>query len=142
MSDPTDPKMVAAIDMLRRTGAAETQIRYSDDEEPTVWFAVVRHRVGRDGRPKAKGKVNSWETAAGHTPTEALLRLCAQVVDGGTCVHCTKPTMFLAELDDNPTPLDPLFCLSEWDPELETFRRSCEDGGGHMTDPCPSRQTT
>lgn len=29
-----DPKLVAAIDLLGRTGAADVQIRYSDDEDP------------------------------------------------------------------------------------------------------------
>lgn len=122
-----DPKMVAAIDLLRRTGAADTQIRYSDDGDPTVWLAVVRHRVGTAGVPVATGYINSWEAAAGHTPVEALLRLCERVIDGGHCAHCQRPTMFHADLDDAPLPgVDVLFCAYEWDPELATFRRGCE----------------
>lgn len=120
-----DPKLIAACDMLRRTGAAEIQIRYSDDEKPVVWFAVALYRAG-GGLPQPTGPVNTWETAAGHGPVEALLRLCERVVDGGTCAHCGRPSMFHADLDDAPTPLDPLFCSYEWDPELSTFRRSCE----------------
>lgn len=120
-----DPKMVAAMDMLRRTGSAEVQIRYSDDEEPVVWFAVSRYRL-KNGLPRPTGPINAWETAAGHTPTEALLRLCEQAIDGGVCAHCTKPAMFYSDLDANPTPLDPAFCITSWDPELSTFRRSCE----------------
>lgn len=124
-----DPKMIAATKMLQRTGAAALQIRYSDDEEPTVWFAVVQYRRGADGLPKAKGPINAWETAAGRHPTEALLRLCEKVVDGGTCAHCHRPTIFHADLDDAPLPgLDELMCSYEWDPELALFRRSCEDG--------------
>lgn len=122
----TDPKMIAACDMLRRTGAAEVQIRYSDDEAPTVWFAVARYRTRSDGRPRSDGPITRWETASGHHPTEALLRLCERVVDGGACQHCMRPAMFHADLDANLTPLDPLFCSYEWDPELATFRRSCE----------------
>lgn len=120
------PKMLAAIDMLRRTGAADVQIRYSDDQQPTVWFAVARWRIGDNGRPRGKGEINAWETAAGHSPDEALLRLCERAIDGGTCDHCQRATMFLADVGDVPTPLDPLFCSYQWDPELATFRRSCE----------------
>jgi hypothetical protein len=121
-----DPKLTPAVDMLRRTGAADVQIRWSDDEEPTVWFAVARYRLDPDGLPRPTGKVNGWETAAGHTPTEALVRLCQQTIDGGECAHCRKPTMFLADIDSHPTPLDPAFCITSWDPELATFRRGCE----------------
>lgn len=120
-----DPKAIAAVDMLRRTGAADMQIRYSDDEQPVVWIAVARYRWA-NGRPQPTGPVTRWKTAAGHDPTEALLRLCEKVIDGGECVHCHRPTMFHAELDDAPTILDPLFCSCEWDPELNTFRRACE----------------
>lgn len=125
-SQTTDPKITAAIDMLARTGAAESQIRYHDDQEPVVWIAVALYRRGPDGVPRSTGEINQWETAAGHTPTEALLRLCARVVDGGRCAHCGRPAMFHADLDTSPTLLDPLFCSYEWDPELSTFRRSCE----------------
>lgn len=129
--EAADPKLTAAADLLRRTGAAEVQIRYSDDEDPIVWFAVARYRTDKAGRPRPTGPITRWETAAGHGPVEALLRLCQQAVDGGRCNHCRKPAMFHAELDQVPTALDPLFCSYEWDPELATFRRGCEgDTGG------------
>ncbi len=121
-----EPKMIAAVDLLRRTGAADTQIRYSDDEDPTVWFAVARYRTNPEGRPQASGPINWWDTAAGRHRSEALLRLCERAIDGGQCQHCKRPAMFHADLDTNPTPLDPLFCSYEWDPELATFRRGCE----------------
>jgi hypothetical protein len=127
---PPDPKLVAAVDLVGRTGAADVQIRYSDDEQPVVWFAVARFHTGPEGRPhRGTGEPDRWETAAGRDPTEAVLRLCERLVDGGQCQHCKKPAMFHADLDTNPTPLDPLFCSYEWDPELETFRRSCEGDG-------------
>lgn len=121
-----DPRFVAGVDMLRRTGAADVQIRWSDDEDPTVWFVVVRHRVAH-GRPQPFGPINAWETAAGHDPVEAVLRLCEQVIDGGTCAHCDRPTMFVATLDEDPDfPLQQGFCVTSWDPELATYRRICE----------------
>lgn len=121
-----DPKLVAAVDLLRRTGAAEVQIRYSDDEDPTVWFAVARYRTDDRGRPRPSGPINRWDVAAGQNPVRALLRLCEQTIDGAQCKHCRKPAMFHADLDLVPTALDPLFCSYEWDPELGTFRRGCE----------------
>jgi hypothetical protein len=31
--------------LVRRTGAKATQVRYSDDEQPVIWMAVVEWRV-------------------------------------------------------------------------------------------------
>lgn len=56
------------------------------------------------------------------------MRLCEQLIDGGTCAHCYQLTIF----DENPSdgPFDDLLsmmgCVYAWDPELSTFRRSCE----------------
>lgn len=118
-------RLVAATDMLRRTGAADIQIRYSDDTPPTVWFAVVRYRLN-NGRPQPTGPITTWETAAGRNATEALLRLCEKVIDGGQCAHCHRAAMFIGHLDDNEGPLDSLVCITSYDPELKTYRRSCE----------------
>lgn len=84
-----------------------------DDEEPTVWIAVALYPAKR------------WETDAGHDPLEAVLRLCARLVDGGRCTHCSRPTMFHATLEE-PFVLERPFCIIEWDPELKTYRRGCE----------------
>jgi hypothetical protein len=108
----TDPRHMAAIDLLRRTGIASYSVRYSDDEQPVVWMAVA---VYPDGR---------WEAAAGHDFVEATFRLCDQLIDGGQCRHCGRPAGFEASLDDMP--LSELICWQQYDPELETFRRSCE----------------
>jgi hypothetical protein len=121
----TDPKTLAAMDMLRRTGAAEVQVRYSDDEQPTVWLAVSRYRLGGDGRPKPTGPINGSEVAAGRNPTEALLRLCERVMDGGSA-PLRQALDVLRRPRRQPHPLDAAFCITSWDPELSTFRRSCE----------------
>lgn len=110
-----DPRINAVVDMIRRTGAAETQLRCCDQQQPEVWIAVVKHRVGPDGRPRPHGPINSWETAAGHDPLEAMLRLCEQLIDGGTCAHCAKPTMFYGT-ETVATPFDEPFCITQWDP--------------------------
>lgn len=117
MSEVTgvDPKMTAGIDLLAHTGATEVQIRYSDDEEPTVWFAVAIY----------DGEV--WETGAAKDPTKAVMRLCETLIDGGQCVHCHRPSAFEA----NPAALTEeitgtTLCWYVWNPELAKFRRGCE----------------
>lgn len=113
---PEDPRFPAMLDLLGRTGASQVQIRYSDDEQPTVWFAVALYGPDR------------WETAAGPDPGSALARLCERVIDGGQCTHCGRPTAFDLVHDDS---LVEAFsagsvCWYLWDPELATFRRGCE----------------
>lgn len=120
MNDPRmeTPKYLAAVKLLQRTGARTYRVGYSDPEdgEPTVWYAVGEWRGG------------GAEAAGGLDPITATLRLCEQVIDGGQCAHCNRPTIF----DDNPGdgPFDSLLmamgCVYGWDPELATFRRSCE----------------
>lgn len=117
--EPPDPRLVAGMQLLGRTGAAEVQIRYSDDEQPVVWFAVGTWR--RNGREK-------HEAAAALDPVRAVLRLCEQVIDGGACAWCKRPAGFIADdpADVADSPVDRLVCWYQWDPELSTFRRSCE----------------
>lgn len=111
---PEDPVFLAGVDMLRRTGCAEFQIRYSDEEKPVVWVAVVRY-----DRPDGV----YYDSAAGMTPTRAVLRLCETMIDGGHCQHCKRPTGLSEDIDQ--LPMDELFCWYQYDPELRTFRRGC-----------------
>ena len=107
-----DPRFIAAIDLLRRTGARRIQIRYSDDEQPVVWFLVASYGGGR------------WDTAAGPNPLIAALRLCESLIDGGQCKHCNRPSGFDEDFDTMP--LNDVVCWYQFDPELATFRRGCE----------------
>lgn len=122
MSEPLlDPRAMAGVDLLRRTGAKQFQVRYSDDEEPVVWIAASSWQ----GKNPLTGKDRErWEVAGGLDPTVAIMRLCEQVIDGGQCQHCGKPTIFqpLPETDG----LEVLGCVYAFDPELATFRRGCE----------------
>jgi hypothetical protein len=63
--------------------------------------------------------------AAPVRPTRSALRLIECLVDGGTCTHCKRPSALNA--DDHETFLDKALCWYLYDPELRTFRRSCED---------------
>ena len=119
-----DARMVAAVDFIRRTGAREVQIRYSDDEQPVVWFVVAQFLIGPDNRPAIEGDPYFEVDAAGH-PVRAALRLCERLADGGQCTHCGRPTGL--DPDSIETmPLNEIFCWYQFDPELKTFRRGCE----------------
>ena len=105
--------MLAATDLVRRTGAKQVQVRYQDDEEPTVWIAVALYADER------------VEVAAGMNPVRAMLRLCETLVDGGICTHCHRPTGLEPDSITAP-PMSDLFCWYVYDPELKVFRRGCE----------------
>jgi hypothetical protein len=105
-----DPRFAPAVVMLGRTGAAEFQVRYCEEDQPVIWMAAARW-----------GEV--WETAAAMNPVLAVFRLCDQVIDGGVCQHCQRPTGFAPDLDEMP--LDQVVCWYQFDPELVTFRRGC-----------------
>jgi hypothetical protein len=112
---------LAAIEMLGRTGAIDFQMRYSDDEYPTIWIAAsswMRHINDQNLR--------LYETASALNPEQAIFRLCSQVMDGGECTHCHRPTGFDEEHLDMP--MSEIVCWYLYDPELKKFRRSCEDG--------------
>jgi hypothetical protein len=125
-----DPRFIPAVDMLRRIGADEFQIRYSDDTQPVVWVAAVRFSPGKAAVNTDTGQMATlnheyWECAAALSPLSAVFRLCDLLIDGGRCAHCHQRAGFDAE--PGPPPLGgELICWYRFDPELETFRRSCE----------------
>jgi hypothetical protein len=119
-----DPRMLAGIQLVQRVGAKTFQLRYSDDEEPVVWMAVAGHIV-HDGKMASRGKVNTYTVGAALTPARAVQRLLDELVDGGRCAHCDRPTG--VEHDFASTmPLSDHVCWYQYDPELELYRRSCE----------------
>ena len=110
MSDARQDMLTAAVDMVGRTGAAQFQLRYSDDEPPTVWMAIAQWG-------------EAWEVGAAIDPAQAAVRLLETVVDGGWCTHCERPSGITA--DFGPMPLPGAVCWYQYDPELKTFRRGC-----------------
>jgi hypothetical protein len=116
-------RVVAAIDMIGRMGGKFFEIRYCDGHdddplEPVVWIARARW--------ESKGRY-IWQATGACDPWRAIFRLLEVTLDGGTCTHCGKPT----GVDESP-PSDMLIatesmiCWYRFDPELATFRRSCE----------------
>lgn len=123
-----DPRFVAGVALIGRTGARDFRVGYSDpdDGEPGVWYATARWSAITSGPTIHLN--GAAEAAGAMNPVTAVMRLCEQLIDGGTCTHCHQLTIF----DDNPgdSPFDTLLgmmgCVYAFDPELATFRRSCE----------------
>lgn len=113
-----DRRIVAIADLVGRSSAEQFQLRYSDEEKPVVWMALAVYSGSR------------WDVAAGHTPLEAASRLLEQLVDGGTCQRCGRGTAVADDQDDVVEALDAAVCWYVYDPELNTYRRSCEDPDG------------
>ena len=127
-ADPTaDPRLVAGVELLRRTGLASFQIRYSDDEPPLVWIAVGEWKLSATGRPvpEAQSVGSAFEATAAMDPLRAIMRLCDRVIDGGQCTHCHRPSGVSDDFTQT-MPLNKLVCWYQYDPELQTFRRGCE----------------
>jgi hypothetical protein len=112
-TDATDPRFTACLDLLARTGVDQVQVRYHDDEEPTLWLVYGCWKQGD-------------EAAGGKTPLSAAMRLLEAILDGvGACAHCGKTTA-ISDRWDLPTFLDDALCWYVFDPETQKFRRSCE----------------
>lgn len=112
-------KLLAAVQFIRRTGASQVQIRYSDDNEPTIWFVVAVYlKTGPIG-------IEKIEVDASTNPEHAALRLCERLADGGICGHCGRTTGF-EPIQLWRMPFDDVICWYQYDPELRTFRRGCE----------------
>lgn len=125
--------LTAAVGMIGRTGATQVQIRYSDDEQPVVWFLVAAYKSAetrvrsRSGNPAKRSGLPEmvYESASANDPIEASYRLLERLMDGGFCTHCKRPTGVNRDWQDE-MPANKLICWYVYDPENKTFRRSCE----------------
>ena len=108
-------QILALVELVGRTGAEEWTLRYCDEEAPIAWIACARHG-------------EHWSIAGAEQPVRAMVRLAEALMDGGTCRHCGKCTG--VDLDHRVDPLmamsGDLICWYRWDPEVRSFRRSCE----------------
>lgn len=115
-----DARTSAAAEMLGRLGADSLEIRFSEPDEgmdtPVIWMAIVSLK-GYDGAPP--------QVAAGLHPVHALEKLLEQLIDGGQCNHCGRMTTFEGD-PRTVTAFGRLVCAYQYDPELRTYRRSCE----------------
>jgi hypothetical protein len=113
-----DPKFIAGVEMVGRTGSESFHISYDDRDEhvPTFWVAIAEHGT-------SKGPHHTL--GAGFDPLSAVMKLCSALVDGGKCRCCHKTTAFDEDFT-GPNFGEQLLCWYKYDPELKTFRRSCE----------------
>lgn len=140
-----DPRFPAAVELVRRCGAGGFQIRWSGrpesggaeydegDPVPVVWIAIADFTGA-----SSSAQLDGYETAAGMTPLTAVLRLADQLVDGAICLHCKRPTGVSHDFGD-AMPLSRAVCWYQFDPELSTYRRSCEGDTPRVrrNEPCP-----
>lgn len=112
---PDEDLLGACTDLVQRVGAKSFQVRYSDDLQPVVWMAVAEFT----GVPH--------QVAAALSPGRAAYRLVEQLVDGGRCQHCGKPSGITDDFTAT-MPMGRHVCWYQYDPELRKFRRGCEGG--------------
>lgn len=117
--DKDKDKLFAAIEFIRRMGASQVQIRFSDDVEPTIWMAVALYDK------KNPLGIEGFDAAASSTPVDAAIRLCERLADGGLCVHCNRRVGFEPKVIGT-MPLNDVICWYQYDPEMKTVRRGCE----------------
>jgi len=122
-------RYLALIDLIGRTGASDYRIEYTDPDNGVVmWIAIAQHHQ-RNGKPIPSA-------GAGATPLQATHVLAELLIDDGTCTHCGRATVledFCSKVGDRvgftalvSGDVEVQFCWYQFDPELRTYRRSCE----------------
>lgn len=112
---------MACIELIGRCGIETFEIRYSDDQEPIVWMAIA---VMRDAGPVAEALgQKKWDAAAGQTPGHAIGRLTDQMIDGGKCRHCNRPTGY--EPGSDTMPMNDFVCWYQYDPSTKKIVKGC-----------------
>lgn len=138
-ASPLEPKFLAALDLIRRTGAQSVAVRYSDDNEPVIWMVVAEHFVDRRGLPTS-GKSEPVKkvhhtVGAGLNVLRAAMVCAESMIDGGVCAHCAKPTAFDTD-GDLPLNAIPWACVIRYDPFTDRFNNDC--GGRADQPPAPT----
>jgi hypothetical protein len=108
MNEDQDPRFFPALDLLKRTGVRQVQIRYHDDEDPVIWMVAAcwyadEHRMPVATKEESEGTM--WKVAAGFDPSQALFSLLDGVIgehSGGVCTYCMRPSAF--DPSDPPRP--------------------------------------
>lgn len=112
-------QLIAAIDVIGRTGAADIEIGYDDEQRaPNWWYATckVRH----------PGSPSGWVTATigGQLgPVVAAEKMARKLINGGTCTHCGR-VMSLAGV---PSERVMSSNLCRWSRVGKRWERGCTD---------------
>lgn len=75
-----EERLLAAVDLIGRTGAHSFEVGYDDDHTPTTWWATARYR----------GRVLFVDEEP--DPLHAVDELLRRIVNGGRCTHCNRTT--------------------------------------------------
>jgi hypothetical protein len=59
-------------------------------------------------------------------PLKAMFRLVEAVIDGGECTNCHRGTGISDTWDMQAMPMESEVCWWKYDPEQESFKRSCD----------------
>lgn len=114
--------LTASMELFPRLGAREVEVRFSEPDEgtsgPVVWMAIATFSGGPFGNALPP------QVAAALAPEKAAFRLLEQLVDGGQCRHCNRPTGISDKFMQMPAA--EAVCWYQFDPELTRFRRGCE----------------
>lgn len=132
MTDPLDEApanlntdlLNATIELIGRTGAKAFRLGWVDEEPelpqyPHIWYATARYEKGH-------------EAAAAMDPVGAVTRLAEQLIDGGKCQHCSRPTAIHQDSGDAELErmirkaTDTPFCWYWYDYLSKSFKRGCE----------------
>jgi hypothetical protein len=108
-------RLSACIDLIGHTGAKTLQMRFSEDEEPAIWFVVVEH---------AAGDAIAVTVGASTHPLFAFYDVVDKLIDGGRCTHCHRPTAFDPD-GDGVNPLEDKVCWYQYSPAEKKFMRGC-----------------
>lgn len=135
-----EAKFLAGVALLGRCGATATQIRYSDDEVPTIWFVVALWEL--EDMPAESpfrqvladnDREHHFEVAAASSPQKAVIDLLEKIVDGGHCTYCHKQMAFFPEPPDTSSLGTALLlsggCIISYDEDTESYTRSCQVKG-------------
>ena len=79
MSSLDEDAVIAAVDLVGRTGATEIEFGYLHDDVPLEeagWYAHAQYRGARITEENQRG------------PAEAVEALARRLLTGGKCVHC------------------------------------------------------
>jgi len=76
ISGSDEDSLVAAADLIGRSGATSFQIGYLDDEPPHRWYAYAQYQGARISAEEHRG------------PVEAAEALARRLLEGGKCTNC------------------------------------------------------
>ena len=123
-------RFTAGVDLIGRDGSKQFEFRLSEPETP--------------GSPEvfvclAEFSDQVWAVGGGISPNQAMDNLLDYLIDGGKCQHCGRTTGVVHEPGD-PGDFAAPICWYAYDPELKTYRRSCEGETAERKDPSPCQR--